>query len=61
MTDTSGINSSLNQQLPANNSGKISAAVLRTALTTELGGGVLGLTAWIAATNTWKRATLAAF
>lgn len=49
MTDPSQINQSLNQQLPTNTKGLITAAVLRTALTTGVAGS-LGLTAWMVAT-----------
>ncbi len=50
MTDPSQINQSINQQLPTNNRGSITAAVLRAALTTGMGAGALGLTGWAAVT-----------
>ena len=49
MTDPSQINNSLNQQLPTQGKGQITAAVLRGALTTGVAGS-LGLTAWIVTT-----------
>jgi hypothetical protein len=48
--DPTQINNSISSQLPDNSSGKITPAVLRTALTTGTGLGLLGLTGWIVAT-----------